>query len=188
MYLTCHHVCIASPTRTVYGHFTQNPSTNSIVVRDDISFDHIDRAKGYTDLEITFLPTDDIDEIIIKNINQRSGNISKFYGWLEVNAKTPIEVKLLILDNCLFSSILYGIEALGNFECVHDKLLQIKMSALKSILKVKKGTSTDLVHFERRRPNIISRIKDIQHKFFERIVSIDDESAIVKSFIRLCDV
>ena len=155
--------------KTVYAHFSRNPSTNPILIRDGVTFDSIDKVKGHCYLGVTFLPTDDVREIITKNINDRSGNICKFYAWLEANEETPIEVKMLILDNCLFTSLLYGIETWGNFECIHANLRSIEMKALKSILKVKKGTSTDLVYYELRRPDIVSRIKDRQYKFFKKL-------------------
>ena len=36
---------------------------------------------------------------------------------------------------------------------------------LKRILGVKQGTSNDLIYIELERPDIISRIKDLQYKF-----------------------
>ena len=125
-------------------------------------------------------------ELIIKNIDQRSGCIAKFYGWLQANIETPIEVKLLILDNCLFLSMLYGIEAWGNFDCVDERLRKIEVQALKAILEVKRGTATDLVYHELRRPNIVSRVKDQQYKFFKRINSLNEDIAIVVSIMRIC--
>ena len=55
-------------------------------------------------------PTNDISKILTKNVNQRMNNICKFYALLEINKDTPIEIKLMILDNCLFSSLLYDVE------------------------------------------------------------------------------
>ena len=77
-----------------------------------------------------FYPTDNINDIILRNWNKRIGNISKFYAWLEINNNTPIEVKLLLLDNCMFSSILYGIETWGNISCIEKKLIDVEMKAL----------------------------------------------------------
>ena len=83
-------------------------------------------------------------------------------------------MKLLVLDNCLFSSLLYGVETWGNFERSYDKLRSIEISALKCILKVKKGTSNDLVYHELRRPDIIMRCKDRQYKFFVKLLKTDE--------------
>ena len=133
-----------------------------------------------------FLPTNEMFEIILKNINDRKGNISKYYAWLEINESTPIEVKLLVLDICFFSSILYGIEAWGDVDCIADMLLSIERKALKRILKVKSGTSTDLLYYELRRPDIISKIKDMQYNFFQRVCAIRTDDAIVKSIMDIC--
>ena len=55
------------------------------------------------------------------------------------------------------------------------------------MLKVKKGTSTDLIYNELKRPDIISRIKDLQWKFYHRILNLNNDDALVKSFTHLCD-
>ena len=34
----------------------------------------------------------------------------------------PIEIKTLVLDNCLFNSILYAAEVFGNIDCIEKKL------------------------------------------------------------------
>ena len=56
------------------------------------------------------------------NINKKMGNIAKFYGWLEVNETTPIEIKLLVLDNCMFCAILHGVEAWGDINSIEKKI------------------------------------------------------------------
>ena len=110
----------------------------------------------------------------------------KFYSWLEVNEETPIETKLLVLDNCIFSSILYAVETWGDIICIEKKLRKIEQKALKAVLKVKKGTSTDLIYNELKRPDIISKIKDMQKKIYHRVLNLNDHDALVKSFLHLC--
>ena len=80
--------------------------------------------------------------------------MSKFYGWLEVNENTPIEVKLVVLDNCVFTAILYGVETWGDISCIEKELINIETKALKAILKVKSGTTNDLIFHELRRSSI----------------------------------
>ena len=63
-----------------------------------------------------FSPTNDVNKIILFNVEDRKHNWDKFYSWLDVNLDTPIEIKLLVLDNCLFSSILYGFEVFGRLQ------------------------------------------------------------------------
>ena len=74
-----------------------------------------------------FYPTNNMDIIIKKNLDKRMGNIAKFYGWLEVNENTPIEVKLMVFENCVFLAILYGCEAWGNIKCIEKRLLTMEM-------------------------------------------------------------
>ena len=85
-------------------------------------------------------------------------NVVKFYAWLNVN--TPIDIKLMVLDQCLFTSLLYGAESWGDISYIEEKIRKTETEALRRILKVKKYTTTDLVYFEFNRPSIISKIKD----------------------------
>ena len=62
----------------------------------------------------------------------------------EVNDETPIEIKLLVLDNCIFSLILYAVGTWGDIGYTEQKRRLIEQKALKAVLKVKKGTSTDI--------------------------------------------
>ena len=71
---------------------------------------------------MTFIPTNDMRKIIENNVNKKMFNVSKFYGWLEINQVTPIEMKLRVLDNCMFSALLYGSETWGDFSDVSGKL------------------------------------------------------------------
>ena len=82
----------------------------------------MDIKKGHTYLGMKFIPTNDIHKIIDRNLNERISNVCKFYPWLEVNDETPIEIKLLVLDNCIFSSILYAAETWGDVGCTEKKL------------------------------------------------------------------
>ena len=97
------------------------------------------------------------------------------------------EIKLLVLDNCIFSSILYAVETWGDIGYTDKKLKLIEQKALKAVLKVKKGTSTDLFYNEIKRPDIMARIKDLQWKFFHRVMNLNDDDALVKNFINLCN-
>ena len=110
-------------TKTVYGHFACNPSTDTITIKNNIRIESINKTDGYKYFGETFIPTDDMNEIVIKNINERVGNICKFYAWVEINETTPIEIKLLVLQSCFFNSILCGIEAWGNIGCVEQNVV-----------------------------------------------------------------
>ena len=64
---------------------------------------------------------------------------------VEVNEETPIEMKLLVPNNCIFNSMLYVVEMWGDITCNKQKLRLTKQKALKAILKVKESMSTDLI-------------------------------------------
>ena len=132
--------------KTVYCHFSQNPSVAPIQIDSNIWISGVNISHGHKYLGMKFIPTNNFEEIIKFNLNDRKGKICKFYAWLENNYDTPIEIKLLVLDNCLFSSLLYGIETRGNISCIEKDLRTIEIKALKSILNVKKGTSNDLIY------------------------------------------
>ena len=83
-------------------------------------------------------------------------------------------------------SLLYSCEAWGDFSFLYDKLLKIEKKVLKTILKVKSGTTNDLVYHELRRGDIVSKIKDRQHKFFNKIKEIPQDEAIVSKVLELC--
>ena len=85
-----------------------------------------------------FLPTDDFKKILLANINSRMKHVAKYYAWLEINENRPIETKLLVLDNCVFSALLYGCEARGDVSCIVPKLITVEIQLLKRVLNVKK--------------------------------------------------
>ena len=172
--------------KTVYCHFSENPSLEPLRIDANTELSSVDPEKGHRCLGVKFLPTIDVDRIITFNIDDRFHNWVKFYEWLEVNEETPIEIKTLVLDNCLFHSILYAAEVFGNINCIEKKLRLAEQKALRSILRVKKATSIDLLYNELKRPDIISSILESQYKFFQKIEMLDEEVAMVKSILRLC--
>ena len=57
------------------------------------------------------------------------------------------------------------------------------MKDLKSILKVKKGTTNDLEYHELRRGTIISAVHDRQFSFFQKLAEFTEADAMVASII-----
>ena len=62
-------------------------------------------TKGHRYLSIKFVPTWDLYKYS-SNLNERISNLCKLYSWVEVNEETPIEMKLLVPNNCIFNSML----------------------------------------------------------------------------------
>ena len=142
--------------------------------------------KGHRYLGVRAYPTNSISKIISSNIDGRLNNCCKYYAWLEVNKETPIEVKLEVLDGCLFGSILSAVEAFGDISCVEKKLRLTEQKALRCILGVKNSTPIDLLYNEIKRPDIISKIKDLQYNFYQKVKEFTEEEAVVRSILRIC--
>ena len=53
-------------------------------------------------------------------------------------------------------------------------------------MRVKSGTTNDLIYHELRRGDIISKIKDRQHNFYHKLILLSEEEAIVKTVINIC--
>ena len=173
-------------SKTLYCHFSANPVRDPLVIDDDTVIHCVDEIKGYRYLGIFFYPTNDILIIIEQNLNKRMVHVTKFYGWLSVNEHTPIDMKLTVLDSCLFNALLYDVECMGDMSFIEKKLREIELKALKAILGVKKGTSSDLVFHELRRASIVAQIKDRQYNFYKKLSELQNEDAIVKLVIGLC--
>ena len=88
-------------------------------------------------------------------------NINKFYLWLDNNTNTPFKIKIKVLDTCLFTSLLYGVEAWWNIDIFSKYISKIERQLLKRILCIKDGTPNDIVYLELDRPTIIARIKNL---------------------------
>ena len=104
---------IPNISKTMFCHFEKEPLLDPIYITDDTTISIIDIDKCHRYLGMIFTPTNDFSKIININLNDRMGNISKFYAWLDINTDTPIEIKLPVLDSCLFSSMLYATRNMG---------------------------------------------------------------------------
>ena len=173
-------------SKTLYCNFAAEPSFEPIVIDENTVINSVDKEKGYKYLGSTFIPTDDIALIIQKNIKKRLGNTAKFYSWLNVNETTPIQVKLMVLDSCMFSALIHGVECWGDIAFIEQQLIDIETKSLKAIMRVKKGTTNDLVYHELRRGTITSKIRDRQFKFFQKLTQLTEDQAMIAAIIKLC--
>ena len=127
-----------------------------------------------------------LTEHILANINKRMGNIYKFYAWLQYNIDTPIKVKLVVLYNCVFSAITCAAETWGDISTIKEKILQVERKALKRCLGVKSSTPTDLLYIELDLADIVASIRDRQHKFYQKLQSLEEGTAIVLDVLEMC--
>ena len=120
------------------------------------------------------------------NIKNRMGNIHKFYAWLQYNMDTPIKVKLVVLYNCVFSAITYAAETWGDVSKIREKILLVERKALKRCLGVKSSTPNDLLYIELDLADIVASIRDRQHKFYQKLLSLEEGTAIVLDVLEMC--
>ena len=83
--------------KTVLCHFSNDPTYEPIYIDENTTLSSVDAVKGHRYLGLKFIPTKDVNKIMIFNINERFSNLCKFYSWLEVNEDTPIEIKVVCL-------------------------------------------------------------------------------------------
>ena len=172
--------------KTFFIHMSKNPDTKDITCNHGNILSSLELKKSATYLGMYLYHTNSLKDLIEFNINKKMFNIAKFKSWLEVNENTPIRIKLLVLDNCVLSSILYGFESWGDFSHLAKKLETIELDLLKSVLGVKKGTSNDLVYHELKRGSIVAKLMDRQHKFCRKIEQLNVEDALVRCLWNKC--
>ena len=125
--------------KTYYAHFATNPSTTSLRINNNIFISSIDKTKGHVYLGMLFIPTDEIRNIVIVNINNRMKHIAKYYAWLDINENTSIETKILVLDNCCFNALLYACEVWGDVSYIESRLSTLETKLLNAFLTLKKA-------------------------------------------------
>ena len=86
----------------------------------------------------------------------------------------------------MFPAYLYGAETWWKIDKYAETILIQERKLLKRILGVKKGTPNDLLYIELKRPDIISRIKDLQYKFNQKICTTSIEDAVVAQAYNMC--
>ena len=170
--------------KTKYLHLSKTPLTDAIEIAVG---EYIESAHktGYRYLGVLFICSDEIAQHILKNIEDRKGNMYKFYAWLENNQDTPIKMKLLALYNCVFTSIFYCAETWYEIDAVSDVMLLLERQALKRCLGVKASTPDDIIYSELDRPDIVSLTKERQYKFFCKLANLDG-SAVVFDILDMC--
>ena len=134
-----------------------------------------------------FMASSEIWQQILCNFRHRSFNIKKFCEWLDINNLTPINIKIFVLDACMFAAYLYGCECWSSsIDEIKENILATERKLLKMILQVKPSTPNELLYVELGRCDVICRIKKRQKRFFERCKQLTDEDAILSRIMSLC--
>ena len=176
---------VANIGKTKYLHLSKTPYTEPLQIAED-QFVESAHEKGYVYLGSLFIMSNILTEHILANVNNRMGNIHKFYAWLQYNIDTPIKVKLIVLYNCVFPAITYAAETWGDISTIKEKILQVERKALKRRLGVKSSTPTNLLYIELDLADIVASIRDRQHKFYQKLQSLQEGTAIVLDVLEMC--
>ena len=174
---------IANISKTVYCNFSSHPRLSPLEIKENLTLKSVDPVKGYKYIGTVMYPTNDVADIIQRNVNKRIVNFVKFQAWLSVNEHTPIDVKLNVYDSCALGAVLDGSESWGDITCIKQTLLENELTALRSIMKVKKGTTIDLIYHELNRCSIVAKILDRQYNFHQKLTRLTTDNAIVKVII-----
>ena len=175
----------ANIDKTKYLHLSDHPVTEPIVIDDKRSVESAHKD-GYNYIGMSYIPSIDIKDQIMKNLSTKVINVHKFYAWLEQNRDTPIVVKLIVLYNCALAAMLYGVETWWKIDAYREKVLLIERKALKKCLGVKSGVSTNILYIELNRADMIANISDRQYNFYQKIVKFNENEALVKNIVNLC--
>ena len=166
------------PTKSKYFHLTDvDKMTEDIILEGGITLKLIE--DGYNWLGFWLCDSRCISEIINFHLSKKMIHISSFYSWLAINEDAPFVVKLLVLYNCLFATLLYSCEVWVNIDDMSEKLLLIEKKALKACLGIKSSTPDDIVYHEVNRADIVSLIRDRQYNFFMKLMKHDEHTAVI---------
>jgi hypothetical protein len=95
-------------------------------------------------------------------------HVIKFGAFVRKNCDFPFVVKRKVFDAALMSAILYSCESWLTYSLTHARTLY--MSAVKSLLGVRKTTSNDLCLVELGIPPIETLVQDCQRKLFSQLL------------------
>ena len=177
---------VTNTDKTFYLHLSDDP------IREDMLL-----SNGYTIsaalndehlyLGMWFMASCEVLQQLLCNFRHRSFNIKKFCDWLEINTMTPVNIKICVLDCCMFAAYLYGCECWSStIEEVRERILATERKLLKIILQVKPSTPNEIVYTEIGRCDMMCRIKKRQKRFFESCKQLTEEDAILSKIMRMC--
>ena len=176
---------VTNTDKTFYLHLCDEQVTDDIELSCGITIQSAPNNE-HLYLGMWFKTAASITEQIKCNFNHRAYNIKKYYEWLDVNLMTPIITKLQVLDACMFMAYLYGCECWSTIDEVSEDILALERKFLKTILQVKPSTPNAIIYIELGRPDMISKIKTRQKKFYENCKKVTKEEAIMRCILDLC--
>ena len=119
------------------------------------------------------------------NLKHRAFNIVKFYAWPDINENTPIQIKIQVLDSCMFAAYLYGCECWWKIDLVASSILAEERRILKIILQVKSITPNDIIYVELNRCDVVSKMKSRQCKFYHKFKQLNQDEATARKILEM---
>ena len=110
------------------------------------------------------------------DIKLRQPSVVKFFAFLRNNFYAPVEIKLIVLDACLLSSLLYNAETWADVK--FEKLEVVYRRMLKSILGVGMTTCTEILYLELGVLSLKTRVLIKQWVFWNKVLEMDDANPI----------
>ena len=101
-------------------------------------------------------------------------------NFCKLNKNAPLHIKLLVLDKCVVSSLIYACEVWGNH---YRDVEPIYRCCIKTALGIRPGTNNEIVYIEAGKHPLEGRIKSLQHKFWSKMINYTNDnpdSAIAK--------
>ena len=174
---------VANIKKTVYCNFAKNPRLTPLKINETVTLESVNPSAGYKYIGFHVFPTNDVSDMVQRNVNKSMFHFAKFHAWLAVNELTPVDVKLMVYDSCALGAVLSASECWGDIAHIENQLREKELTALRAILNVKKGTTIDLIFHELQRCSVISKILDRQYSFHQKLTRISSDDAIVKLMI-----
>ena len=176
---------VTNVAKTFYLHLHDNPIREELALKNGYK---ISPAKNdeHLYLGMWFLASSDLTLHTLCNLSHRAFNINMFTDWLHINEMTPINIKIQVLDSCMFAAYLYGCECWFTIDEVAEKILVVERKLLKQILQVKPNTPNEMIYTELGRCDMVSTIKVRQKNFFRRCQQLNKEEASLKTIMELC--
>ena len=115
------------------------------------------------------------------DIKHRHLNIVKFYAFLRSNRNAPVDVKLKVLEACVFSSLLHNAETWA--DCRIERLEVLHRRMLKSILGVRMTTPSELLHVELGVTSVKTYVSVKQFNFWKKVVELSDSNPLMYAVI-----
>ena len=144
---SCEKFIVTNIEKKFYLNLSKHPIRFPIYLPDNQTIQHADNDE-HLYLGMWLTTSNDTMQHIKCNLKHRAFNIVKFYAWLDINEDTPIQIKIQVLDSCMFAACLYGGECWPKIDLVASSILAQERRILERILQVKTNTPNDIIYVE----------------------------------------